>query len=266
MSRFALYEAFIRIKIKAMTEYRAAFIWQGLAQASSYVAEFIVLWILIHQFDAINGWMPFEVLFLYALQLLTFALAGCFVQSVSNGLPTMIRDGSFDEVLTKPMNPLLYLICHRFVYQYASHIIVSSVIIVLCFMKLDLAFTFGSAVQLFLVLVGATCIQATIFMCTAIPAFWTVQSQGISGLIQDFRSFIRYPISIYKPPIQIVLTLVFPYAFINFYPAQYFLEKNDFLMFHPLFQYGTPFVGLILLLGMYQFWLAGIRSYKSTGT
>src|SRR5690606_30800589 len=129
-----------------------------------------VLWIVIQQFEAINGWLPFEVMFLYALNLLSFALAGCFVQSVSNNLPTMIQNGSFDEVLTKPMNPLFYLICHRFVYQYASHIIVSTGIIVICFLQLELSFTWLSAGQLALVIFGATCIQATIFMCTAIPA------------------------------------------------------------------------------------------------
>ena len=31
---------------------------------------------------------------------------------------------------------------------------------------------------------------------------------------------------------QIILTLIIPYAFINFYPAQYFLGKQDFIMFN----------------------------------
>ncbi|GAA3404457.1 ABC transporter permease [Paenibacillus hodogayensis] len=262
----ALYAAFVRLKMKAMLEYRGAFFLQGICQAASYMAEFVVLWIVISQFQTINGWLPYEVLFLYALNLLSYSIAGSFVYSTAFQLPSMVQSGSFDEVLTKPMNPLLYMIGHRFAYQYASHIAVSIFILVLCYQRLDLTFTWVSACYLVLVVAGGAMIQASAFLYTSVPVFWMVQNQAISGFVFDLRGFIRYPISIYHAGVQVVLTLVLPYAFVNFYPAQYFLGKSDFLFFHPVFQYLTPVVGLVLLIGAYGFWQLGIRHYKSTGS
>ncbi|RJE86181.1 hypothetical protein D3P07_19060 [Paenibacillus sp. 1011MAR3C5] len=84
--------------------------------------------------------------------------------------------------------------------------------------------------------------------------------------LHDFKDFIRYPVSIYPASIQIVLTLVVPYAFINFYPAQYFLNKQDFLLFHPVFQYLTLAVGAVLFTGAILLWRWGINHYHSTGS
>lgn len=266
MSNLALYQAFVRLKMKTMVEYRSAFFWSSLSLGASYVAEFVVLWIVIHQFQAINGWTAYEVLMLYGLNLLSYSIAGSFISSPCNHLPNMVQTGSFDEVLTKPMNPLLYLICYRFAYQYTIHILVAVFVLVLSFTQLGLSITWMSALFMIIVVAGGTLIQAATFLFTTVPVFWLVQNQGISGFIHDLRGFIRYPISIYKSSIQIVLTLVLPYAFVNFYPAQYFLDKSEFLMFHPVFQYLTPIVGLILIIGAYQFWKLGIRHYKSTGS
>lgn len=266
MSNLALYQAFFRLKVKAMVEYRSAFFWSGLSLGASYAAEFVVLWIVIDQFQTINGWLSYEVLLLYALNLLTYSIAGSFISSPCNHLPSMVQSGSFDEVLTKPMNPLLYLIGYRFAYQYASHIIVSIVILVLCFNRLELTLTWVSVLNLILVVAGGALIQAAAFLFTTVPVFWLIQNQGLGGFIHDLRGFIRYPISIYKTGIQVILTLVIPYAFVNFYPAQYFLGKTDFLIFHPIFQFLTPVVGLALIVGAYWFWTVGVKHYKSTGS
>lgn len=266
MTTLSLYRAFIKIKIKAMVEYRGAFFWGGIAQASSYTAEFILIWIMIQKFQTIGGWGPYEVMFLYALNLLSYAVAGSFLYSPATGLPAMIQSGSLDEVLTKPMNPLLYLICNKFLYQYASHALLSIVIIAVCFYHLQIQITMLTVLMLFVTVISGALIQGSAFLYTSVPAFWIVQSQAIGNFMGDLRGFIRYPLSIYHKGIQIVLTLIIPYGFINFYPAQYFLGKHDFMLFHPVFQFLSPLVGLLLFYGAYQFWKLGIRHYKSTGS
>jgi ABC-2 type transport system permease protein len=59
---------------------------------------------------------------------------------------------------------------------------------------------------------------------------------------------------------------VLPYAFINFYPAQFILGKEDYLGFPPVLVYLTPAVGIILFVVAYQFWRVGLNHYKSTGS
>ena len=44
------------------------------------------------------------------------------------------------------------------------------------------------------------------------------------------------------------------------------LEKNDFLMFHPVVQFLTPAVGILLAFLAYRFWLLGLKHYNSSGS
>jgi ABC-2 type transport system permease protein len=59
---------------------------------------------------------------------------------------------------------------------------------------------------------------------------------------------------------------VLPFAFVNFYPAHYFLDKAGGDLFFPVIQYGTPVVGIVFFLLAYQFWKVGVNKYESTGS
>jgi ABC-2 type transport system permease protein len=65
--------------------------------------------------------------------------------------------------------------------------------------------------------------------------------------------------------VQVILTFILPYGFINFYPAQLFLGKDDYL-FHPSLPYATLPVGLGLFSLAYRFWRYGINRYQGTGS
>ena len=266
MNYFGLYMDFVRIRLRTMVEYRAETLWTGLAQAAGYLAEFTVIWVMIDRFGTIGDWNPYEIMLLYALNLFSYALAGSFFYDTSELLPNHIRTGSFDEVLTKPTNPLLYLTCSGFDYGYFSHMLVSVLVLVISFSGLGLTLTAGKFGFLLLSLVSGALIYSAVFLFVSVPSFWLVKNNSISELLWAGRSFVKYPISIYGKAIQIILTLILPFAFINFYPAQYLLGKNDFMMFHPIFQFLSPAVGLLLFFFAYRFWLSGIRHYNGSGS
>jgi ABC-2 type transport system permease protein len=262
-----LYFKFIKIRLQSMIEYRSAFLSGVLAQFISYGSSFLLIWIMISHFKTLNGWKSYEVLFLYSLNLCSYALAAFFLFNPCNQLSNMIQTGEFDDVLTKPLNPFLYLISREFNIGYFSHLSLSIFIIVICFAKLGIIVTPIKIVFLIVTITGSTLIQSSAFLFTSVPSFWLIQNNSLPKVFfHQLTDFIRYPISLYNRVIQVFLTLVIPYAFINFYPAQYFLHKEDFLIFHPVFQYLTPLVGLVLFTLAYRFWTYGIKNYKSTGS
>lgn len=266
MNYLGLYLEFIKIRLQSMIEYRSAFLSGALAQAASYSAELLLVWIMINQFETIGTWGPYEVMFLYALNLLTYAVAGFFLYNPHASLSGMIRTGEFDEVLTKPLNPLLYIVCRMFNYGYFSHTAISIIIIGICFVKLGISITLIKVLFLVVIVISGALIQGAIFLFASVPSFWLVENSGFRVLFWNSKEFIKYPISIYNKAIQLFLTLIMPYAFISFYPAQYFLNKDDFLMFHPVLQYTSPIVGIIVFTIAYKFWTLGIKNYTSTGS
>lgn len=267
MHYLSLYLEFIKLRIMEVAEYRKAFIAGIFAQFAAYGAEFLLIWVLINRFESINGWSPFEVMMLYALNLGSYAIAGSLFFNTTTNLSMSVKNGTFDEVLTKPVNSFFYVICRDFNSAYISHFLLSAIVFIVCVTQLGIQFSIAHGLFLAVTLIGAVLIQSAGFIITSVPAFWIVESSGLRQIFFfDARSFIRYPISIYNKVIQVVMTFVLPYAFINFYPAQYFLGKEDFMLFHPMFQYLCPVVGLALFAVAYRFWFIGLNRYQGTGS
>jgi ABC-2 type transport system permease protein len=267
MKELSVYWTLMRLKMKSQFEYRTAFILGFISKIFGWGSGFVLIWLLISRFGSIGGWSTYEVLFLYSLDLLSYSLIASFVMNPCSRLPQVIQSGEFDEILTRPLNNFLYFFFSFFSTGYLSNILMSTAVIALCMVKLHIELNGFTGFFLIVTLLGGALIQGAGFLFSAIPAFWMVKNDSLRGLLLfDLKSFIRYPLSIYNKTVQIFLTLVIPYAFINFFPAQLFLKKNDYLMFHPIFQYLTPFIGLFLFISSYFFWRFGINHYESTGS
>ncbi|WP_117161176.1 ABC transporter permease [Paraliobacillus sp. X-1268] len=267
MHYLKLYIEFIKLRISGVAEYRKAFIIGAIAQFVSYFAEFFLIWVIVLEFQSINGWSAPEVLLLYGLNLSSYAIAGFFFFTPTSQLPVMVKDGTFDELLIKPLNSFWYLVCREFNTGYLSHFILSLLVIIYSFNALNIDMNISNYLFLVITLIGGALIQGAALIITSVPSFWFVENKGLKEILfSQAKGFIRYPITIFNTPIQIILTLIIPYAFINFYPAQFFIEKNDFSIFNSSFQYLTPIVGIVLFIAAYLFWCIGINNYKSTGS
>jgi ABC-2 type transport system permease protein len=115
-------------------------------------------------------------------------------------------------------------------------------------------------------IIGSALIQAAILVTVGTMSFWVVKNTATYSLLNSLNNFLDYPITIYNKSIQAILTFVVPVAFVNFYPAHYFLDKTGDNLFFPILQYGTPVVGLVLFFLAYQFWKVGVNKYESTGS
>lgn len=263
---FGLYFAFAKVNFLTQMEYRGQYAIRMLSKIIGWSTGFISILILLNQFKTIGSWTTYEVLFLYALDVLSYSLAATFCMGSVGKIPALIHSGAFDSVLTKPINPFFYLVCKHVSAGYVSNYVIAVTIMVVCFRKLEIALSFGKLLWLLLVILGATLIQAAGFILTAVPAFWLVKSNGLRGLFYgNLTAFLQYPLSIYDKWVQVLLTFILPYAFINFYPAQYFLGKDENLFF-PGFQFMTPLVGIFLFGISYFAWKKGLNAYQSTGS
>ncbi len=266
MYYLGLYWEFIKIRFKTMVEYRTETLVMGIGEILGYLAKFIVIAIMVSKFQTMGGWNAYEIILLYAFNLLSYAVSNMFLYRTCNNLAGQIRTGELDSVITKPTNPFLYLCSSGFMYGYWAHISLSLFLICFCFIKLGIVFTASKIVLLIFVILGGALIQGALNLITTVPAFWLVKSHAIRKIPWAAYDFIKYPITIYHKAVQFLLIFVVPYAFISFFPLQYFLGKNDFSFFHPAFQFLTPVVGIVLFFLAYRFWLCGLKHYNSSGS
>lgn len=264
---FPLYVEFFKIRLQAIGDHRGGFLWTTFAKAASYTAQFAMVWVMIAAFKAIGTWSPYEVMLLFGLNGTAYALAGSFFYHTCTYLGQHVRSGTFDEVLTKPVNPFVYMSAKNFSIGYFGTFLSSLGIQVFCFVKLGIRFSVLKGAFLAVTILSGGMITAALFLLASIPTFWLVQGSGLKDLLfGDMRTLSEYPITIFGKAIQVALTFVLPYAFVNFYPARYFLGKSDLSVFHPWFQFLSPAVAVVLFAAAYGFWNLGIRHYKGTGS
>jgi ABC-2 type transport system permease protein len=84
-------------------------------------------------------------------------------------------------------------------------------------------------------------------------------------VLQLESEFTRYPLGIYSRGVRLFLTFVFPFAFMNYFPAAYFLHKPATLALPPAAGLLTPVVGIAFLGVAYAFWRFGLRRYAGVG-
>lgn len=252
--------------LKSRMEYRAEFIMVPLSTIIGYFSSFCIIWLLTNRFETIQGWNFYEMLLLMNFNLFGYGMAGLFFYGPMINLGRQIQYGRFDSILVRPMNPLLYIVSSQMNSGMSGHIILAIAGLIFSLANLTITWTFAKVMFLLFALFGGTLIHASVLVIAGALSFWTNAPNSFRDVIfETARSFIDYPISIYGEIIQIMLTFVVPFAFINFYPAQYLLSKGTPL-FHPILQYGTSVVGVVMCLLAYRLWTAGLNHYESTGS
>jgi ABC-2 type transport system permease protein len=216
MRYYKLYLEFYKIKLKGIAEYRGSFYLTSISKFINYLAQFITIWIMINAFKTMGAWNAYEIMLLFALQTAAYAIAGSFTYHITTYLSPLIKDGTFDEVLTKPLNPFLYLASRYFSWGYFGTMTVSLFVMVFCFIKLGISFGILKIIFLIIVIISGGLITAAMMILTSVPAFWVVENKFLSRMMSEVKGLTDYPITIFSRALQVLVTLIIPYAFITF--------------------------------------------------
>ena len=72
-----------------------------------------------------GNWTKYEILFLYGMDMLSYSIAGPFFMGPFGKLPRLIQRGELDQVLLRPVNPMIYLISVSYTHLDATRHCVS---------------------------------------------------------------------------------------------------------------------------------------------
>ncbi|WP_224037685.1 ABC transporter permease [Clostridium gelidum] len=196
-----------------------------------------------------------------------YALSGMFIKHPMLDMESMIQQGQFDSILTKPINPLFHVIARQFEYTFAGHIVLYIFTFGISINKIETQWSLGKILFFITFIFGAVLIHSAFMIITGSLSFFIVKSKvAVETAIYGLRSFLDYPLTIFNKFIQVVLTFILPYAFVNYYPAEYFLRKTNPPIFNSALYYMTPVVGIIMIILAILIWNNGIKHYKSTGS
>jgi ABC-2 type transport system permease protein len=118
-----------------------------------------------------------------------------------------------------------------------------------------------------LIVVGGAAIDLAISLMIATASFWFIRVEALHWIVLQLeQEFTRYPISIYSRGVRLLLAFVFPFAFMNYFPATFFLHKSESgLSLPPAIGLLTPLIGALFVAVAYAFWRFGLNRYQGVG-
>jgi ABC-2 type transport system permease protein len=261
----AVYGQHWRINLLTALEYRENFLLWSAFTIVYHGTAIATLWVVLHTFPSMNGWNFKDMAFLYGLWMLAHALHDTVFFGVAN-VPEYVRDGEFDRLLLRPLDTLFAVIA------IPGQVFPDELILALGYFVVATVYSGVRVDAIFvlcvpLVVIGGTLIELSINLIVATIAFWFVRVDALRWIVLQLeQEFTRYPIGIYSRGVRLFLTFVFPFAFMNYFPAAYFLRKPEgALGLPPTVGLLTPLVGLTFFAAAYGFWRFGLDRYKGVG-
>lgn len=266
MEVLKVYFAYIKIYLKQILEYRFAFYMGLIVQITTHIVTLFSMLTILNQLKYINGWTYNEFLFMYSLNLITYGIAALFFWNPMTNMTQDIRRGELDRCLVFPVRPFSHIIMKNFNHTYLGNVILSIIILVYSLIKIQFTINASKFFVLLMVIIGGTLIQASIMIFAGALSFFGINSQMfLETTVLGIRWCVNYPVNIYSDWIQVFLSFVVPYAFVNFYPAVILLHKSSIHIWIPQFEYGTFLVGISLFVISIKLWNYGINKYESAG-
>ena len=265
---FVLYLRLISVQVRSQLQFRTSFIFEVVGTALITTFEFGSLALVLQRFGGIQGWTIGEVAFLYGLVELSFGLMDMIFSGFDPpSFGRYVRQGTFDQLLLRPVNVTLQVLGSDFTIRRIGKIAIGIAIFAFALSLNDIFWTLSKFLYLPFVILGMILFFGGLFIIGATITFWTVESIEVMNILTYGGSYtISYPMHIYQDWLRCFFTYLVPAIFLNYYPALYFLGKPDPFHFPSFAPFLSPFVGLIIFLLSLAFWQWGIKHYQSTGT
>lgn len=256
----------LKMSFRARMQYRVDTLVASFAVFVRESANIIAIYLALLKFDRINGWNVNEMLFLYSILFLTYAFVVSLFADLRQFSDT-IREGRFDRLLVRPRGLLLQLVLNNAdLMAAAGHGTLGILLFVISAGRVGIQWNMFNVLYYIAAIISGILIQGGIFIIISSLCFYFVETNSIRSIFYwNLRKFAGYPISIYHKVIQVILIYVVPFAFVNYFPAQYLLRKPDMVEYPYVYIYIAPVVGVAVYVVAYLFWRVSVKRYYSTG-
>ncbi|MFN4209413.1 MAG: ABC transporter permease [Devosia sp.] len=264
LHRLGILPLLIKMFIKSQMEYRGAFWLDRLAQIISYGAVLLGMWILLQKFELLGGWNWPQLALLFSFQLLAYSLGASVSFTQLRDLEELVRLGTLDALLTKPVNTWAYLIFSGLNIGYAGHIILAVPVLVWALPAAQVEWSIGNALFFAGSLLSATLVTGAVITMIGATALIWVRSNHLFAIFFGFWELTRYTLNIFPGGIQVVMLTVVPLAYISAVPVAVLLGKPVPLL-GDLAAPAALLAGPLLVLLAIAHWRYALSRYQGAG-
>ncbi|GEB31003.1 multidrug ABC transporter permease [Brevibacillus parabrevis] len=259
-----LYRKLIAASLRSQMQYKMNFITSAATTGMIMVLDFVILSAILHRFNDVAGWNIYEVGMLYGISSASVSLYRLFAPEV-NDFEKYVVHGEFDQMLIRPVSPLLLLLTRNLDLSRIGGIVQGVAVLVLSLAGLarEGADLLWLIVFSPIAILSGGVIYFSMALSSAALSFWTHQMRDIlTFTIYAPANASNYPISLYPGWLKWLFFTALPIAYMNYLPMLALLGKGGG-WYYPLLAPVAAATALFLAL---TFWKIGIRHYHSTGS
>jgi ABC-2 type transport system permease protein len=261
----SMYRRLIGARIRADWQYRLSFTLFSAAQFFITVLDFIAITVIFHNVPRLAGWSLAEVAFLYGTSSVAFGLSDVFVSPVDR-CSLYIKQGTFDQLLVRPLGPLFQLLTREFELRRVGKPLQALIVLVVAIARVPVEWTPARMMMTVVMVAAGTVIFSSLWVLTSATTFWTVDTQEMANAFTSGGNYLtQYPVDVYGEWLRRVLLIV-PLAFVNYLPAVWILGRDDALGLPAVTQFASPVAAALLAVVAALVWRTAIRHYRSTGS
>lgn len=258
---FKIFGAFMRNYLAAQMEYRANFVTGLFMEAGYLLVKLLYIVVVFRAGVNINGLTPDEILlFVGTFVFMTGIYAGLIMMNLFE-LRALIRDGSLDFYITKPVSLQFMITLRRSdLGLLAVDMGAGIVMIVIALIRIGGAFDPWRLIGFAAFMVGCGIVAYAIFVIPVMASFWFVGA-NIASAVDPLWDFNNMPMGIYGKAIQNIGVYLVPIFVISNFPAMFLLDR----MSPTMLAWGAvvPFLLLALTRVVFQ---KAVRQYNSASS
>jgi ABC-2 type transport system permease protein len=262
------YGALTMASLRSNVQRPSTLVVRGIGSALVALCEAVGMVLLVDRFGSIAGWRTPEIIVLAALAFTGQGLA----QAVGSRLrpddvSLLIRRGTFDQVLTRPISPLGFMVTGYVEIRLLGRFLAGVGLLAWAGCGAGIAWT---PAHLAVAAMAIACCAVVVFSVLVLGAaltFYTLQGSEAVNVVLDGGVYLTgYPMELYGSALRAVFTWVFPFALAVYVPALTLLGRSGprglgsgLLWVAPL---GSAWLAAIAWLA----WRRAIRHYVGAGS
>lgn len=256
-----LYWKYLKIHFKSQIQYRASFFLTLIGQFVTSFSALLSIYFLMSRFHEIDSFSLSEVLLCFAIILMAFSLAECFVRGFDR-FSAVISNGTFDRILVRPRGEMLQVLCSQIDFSRLGRLVQAVFVFSYAIPASGILWTPEKILLLILMIFSGIAVFSGLFVIHAALCFFTTEGLEFINIFTDGgREFGAYPLAVYGEGILKLFTFVVPLALVQYYPFLYLTGRSNNLIYFLM-----PLIACLFLLPCFLLWRVGVRHYKSTGS
>jgi ABC-2 type transport system permease protein len=248
---------FIRLSIQNDAAYRFDFFVRVLLSLGHLGGELLTVWIIYSNTSNLNGWGPWHMLTLLGVWRIVIGTIGLFIAPNMRQVMDDIRQGTLDFLLLKPLDSQFLASFRKFLVWRVTDLFLGMGLACTAVYQLLGTLPVSKIGTFLLMLTAGLTVVYSLWLCLATLAFWFTRIDNIEMIFWNVFEVGRYPIVVYPPWLQWILTFILPVAFITTVPAESFFGSP------PLSALAAGcLLAPLTLVAASWFWRYGVKNYR----